>query len=256
MAPLLKQVATLAIRFGISPRDISAAIKSECVHEAARFATLGNGRVNYSRVAVVTGLSRSAAKALLAPGTDDALTASPSTQRAWRLISAWMHDPRYLDRQKKPRVLPLKSHPNSFSELARTYCGDVPIRAVITELSRMGAIETSNSEVKLNRSLSRRVRREILDATELLRATGEVLEQIGKRSRDLSPKHRTATIAISNDADLALILRQIDSTLDAALNAIQALGKHPIIRGHRRRKSAKSVLDVTAIISTRVRTEE
>lgn len=253
MAPLLKQVASLAVRFGITPRDISEIVKRDCVSEAARLATLSNGRVNYSRVAIITGLSRVATKQLLTVESQSARADAATPQRAWRLISAWTQDPRFLNKRGEPRALCLGCSRKSFSELVRSYCGDVPVRAVLSELSRIGAIEISTSRVHLKKNLPRKMRHDISSVRHVLMAAGDILQQFGARSTACPPRHRTTTVSVRNSADIPVILRQIDTTIEAALEAVTALGRHPVTRGRRGRPSANHAIDVSAFVTTRLR---
>ncbi len=112
MAPLLKQVASMAVRFGVTPRELSDILKLECVHEAAQHAKLRNGRVNHSRVSVMTGLARAEIARLLAPHSLTGPTWEPTSRhRAWRLVAAWLSDPALQGNGSARRMLSL-SAPN------------------------------------------------------------------------------------------------------------------------------------------------
>jgi hypothetical protein len=56
------------------------------------------------------------------------------------VISAWHEDADYLDASGKPAVLPLEGPAPSFASLARTYAGDLPVNALLTELRRVQAV--------------------------------------------------------------------------------------------------------------------
>src|SRR5690606_30956407 len=124
-----------------------------------------------------------------APQTANAAMAT--SQRAWRLISAWTHDSRFSNNRGEPRALHLRSAPGSFGELVRSYCGDVPVRAVLSELNRIGAIEISASQVRLKRDLPRKMRHDISSARKVLAAAGDILQQFGAPSTVTPPTHRT-----------------------------------------------------------------
>ncbi len=250
MTPLLKQLASLAIRFGITPKEVGDIVKVECVNEAAQVATLRNGRVNHSRVAVITGLSRNEIRRLL--GTSGTRAPAASRHRAWRLISAWLTDPRFLDSGLAPRVLPIRSARSSFSDLARQYCGDVPEKAVLVELQRIGAIELANGKVRLKRGIARNLRREVGRAKWILQATSNVLQQF-KASHLRRPLVKSAVIAVNSPADHAVILQRIESTLAAAFDAMKSLGERQMARGIRRRTSISSQIEVSAIVTAGTR---
>lgn len=253
MTPLLRQLALLAVRFGITPQEIGQILKFECASEAARVATLRNGRVNYSRVAVITGLSRAAAKRLLVSSVKPLRKAAAPHQRAWRLISAWSTDPQYLNQRAIPRPLRLSGIRNEFEALVRAYCGDVPTKAVLAELLRLGAISVSGDNAILKLGVSRRLRRDIGNARVVLRASSQLLEQASGYQTTRSPIVKNAAVSIASHADQTVILQRIDATLTAAIEAIQSLGERPIVRRTRAKGPVPLSLEVSAIVTTRMR---
>ncbi len=62
--------------------------------------------------------------------------------RAARVIAGWVRDPDFLDQDKNPKALaPQDEGAVNFAELVRRHSGDVPARAVLDELLRVGAVE-------------------------------------------------------------------------------------------------------------------
>ena len=61
--------------------------------------------------------------------------------RGARVVSGWLRDPDFLVAEKQPATLAIEGPAASFSELVRRYSGDVPVRAVLDELARVGAVE-------------------------------------------------------------------------------------------------------------------
>ena len=94
-----------------------------------------------SRVSVITGLSRKeVARVLKLPVSDDA-GAAERYNRAARVIAAWVRDRRFNNESGKPLVLPVEGDGASFKELVMKYSGDIPHRAILDELTRVGAVE-------------------------------------------------------------------------------------------------------------------
>lgn len=253
MAPLLSQLASLTIRFGSTPLDVADILKLECVRQAAQRATLRNGRVNHSRVAVITGLTRAEVKRLIAGGAGPRDEPSETRHRAWRLVTGWTEDSRFLEPDSKPRPLALGTSRNGFRSLVRDYCGDVPEKAVLAELQKMGAAKVFGNEVHLELSAIRRLRRDIGSTKGVIRATSDVLRQIGERQSSVSPLVRRLSIEIGSRAEQAVILQRIEATLTAAMEAIRSLGERPVTRGARPNQRVPTVLDVSAIVMARVR---
>lgn len=95
-----------------------------------------------SRVSILSGLSRKEVQRLLreqpqAAGTD----AQASYNRAARVIAGWVRDKDFTDAAGDPLALSQTGSRASFSLLVKRYSGDVPVRAVLDELLRVGAVE-------------------------------------------------------------------------------------------------------------------
>jgi len=253
MTPLLKQLAVLATRFGTTPMELADILKLECVRQAALSARLRNGRVSYSRIAVVTGLSRVEVRRLMTKFKANGPIAAAPKHRAWRLVSAWMADKRFLDAQGRPRRLELTSGKDGFSVLARSYCGDVPEKAVLAELQSAGVVRVSQGMVYLRANARSRLRRDLGNTRAIIRATSEAIGQVAVSRHGSPPIVQSVAIAVQTRADEAVIRQRIHTTLAAAMQALKSLGEHPVTRGTTKRKGFVKVLDITAIVTTGVR---
>lgn len=251
IAPILKELASIAVKFGITPKDLHDNLKRESVHAAARHAMLRNGRINHSHIAVITGLSRGEVRRLMDLGAGSDAVASGSRHRAWRLISAWHSDPHFLGTSSNPRPLRLYRGRRSFNNLVAKYCGDVPTMAVISELQRIGAIEVSGDLIALRKDAGRKLRRDIQRAQQLIKITSRVLQSAADDRRGQRMLVRSATLRVTNLAEQAVVLQRVDSTLTAAMRAIQALGRFPVARGLARKQSRAATLEVYALVSSR-----
>lgn len=93
-----------------------------------------------SRVSVLTGLTRKEVQRLLQDASLDE-SVDEGYNRAARVVSGWVRDPEFTDSFGEPLLLPVEGVITSFSALVRRYSGDMPARAVLDELVRVGAIE-------------------------------------------------------------------------------------------------------------------
>ncbi|VAX34585.1 hypothetical protein MNBD_NITROSPIRAE03-819 [hydrothermal vent metagenome] len=102
-----------------------------------------------SRISTITGLSRKEVKKMKEIEAPYDLGAAERYNRAARVISGWIKDPRFLDGGGKPARLPFEGDAKSFSVLVRAYSGDVPPRAILDEMLRAGVVEMNDRQVRL-----------------------------------------------------------------------------------------------------------
>ena len=145
---VLRGLADLMIDADLSMQEFEDIAKRAYVSVASSRAARGNGTVNLSQVAAITGLNRAEVKTLF----NGARPATQAVQksRAARVVDGWTTDPLFATRTGSPRILQLGEGPQSFSELVRRYAGDIPPRAILDRLERLGLVT-----VTLNRARAR-----------------------------------------------------------------------------------------------------
>ena len=94
-----------------------------------------------SRVAVLTGLSRKEVKRMQRIKRPDDSAQDEKYNRAARIIAAWRREPEFQDADGEPSVLSISGPWSTFSDIVRRFSGDMPVRAVLDELLRIGAVE-------------------------------------------------------------------------------------------------------------------
>jgi hypothetical protein len=121
--------------------------------DAARheFALPGR-KASASRISLLTGLTRKDVQHLRT-SAPDAADDGAQYNRAARVVAGWVRDPLFHTVTGAPLDLPFDDGNKSFSELVRLYSGDVPPRAVLDELLRVGTVE--RDELGLIRLLTR-----------------------------------------------------------------------------------------------------
>jgi hypothetical protein len=143
---MLAELAEPLMQAGVTPRLFGDLAARAFVKAACRASTLRNGRINQSRVAVLTGLSRAEVRNLMRGPR----SAKPRFQsRTQRVIDGWLSDPRYLARAGAPRPLLVNGPAISFAALVRKYAGDVPHNAVLEELRRLKLVKEDRQRVQL-----------------------------------------------------------------------------------------------------------
>ena len=138
---MLKPLVKLFISQGVTHAEFAEATKEVYVEIALRdFET--NSRINKSRVAILTGLTRKEVKNVI----DRALTSGQQDKlysRPEKVLAGWYSDPNYTGPYGIPLELPYESGGNdepSVVSLVRTYSGDMAPRQMLNELVRCGSV--------------------------------------------------------------------------------------------------------------------
>ena len=168
---MLKPLIRLLISQGVSHGDFSEAAKDVYVEVAIRHFER-SARVNQSQVAILTGLTRKEVKNVI----DRAISAEPHSKnysRPSRVLAGWHSDPKYIGPYGVPLEIPYESSAEgapSFTDLVRTYSGDMAPSPMLKELIRVGAI------VELENKTYKAVRRDF----EAAALSPELVERLGK----------------------------------------------------------------------------
>lgn len=147
---VLKPLIRMLLRHGVSHRRFSELAKWVYVDVASAEFSLETRKQSTSRVAVLTGLTRKEVSRLREQTQPDEGLQGEQYNRAARIIGAWLRDPDFRTKAGKPAVLALHDAEASFAELVRRYSGDMPVRALLDELLRVGAVAMDRQDkVKL-----------------------------------------------------------------------------------------------------------
>src|SRR5262245_32046127 len=105
---ILDPLARLFLRLGIGAGEFANLCKISYVRAAADVNRMANGRINRSRIAVVTGLTRAEVARLLAARTHEMTSRVWHRQRAARVLDGWYSDDAFKGRHGLPLPLPIK----------------------------------------------------------------------------------------------------------------------------------------------------
>jgi hypothetical protein len=142
LRPLVRQL----IHHGLTFPDVTKLLKRVFVEVAEEEGKLPGRKLSDSRVSLITGIPRKEVASLRGLPPDER-SLPLEAHFATRLIGRWTTDPRYLTPDGHPQILPFESEDDSptFSELVKSVGGDLPARAVLDELVRVGAAEVSRA---------------------------------------------------------------------------------------------------------------
>jgi hypothetical protein len=138
-ARILRPLVRVLLRHGVSHSDFNDIAKRVFVEVAARDFQLPGRKQTNSRVAMLTGIQRKEAGHLMAltPIEEDELDLQYN--RGVRVTAGWRRDSDFQDDAGNPTALTVDGE-HSFVTLVRRYSGDLPARAVLDELLRVGSV--------------------------------------------------------------------------------------------------------------------
>jgi len=139
---LLRPLVRLVLKRGMAFGQFAELVKRAYVEAAEEDFTVPGRKLSISRVAVLTGLTRKEASRLMQeePPVSEA-QARRRVNRAARVVSAWAVEGEFRAADGSPLDLPFDSAEGpSFGRLVARHGADVPPRAVLDELLRVGAV--------------------------------------------------------------------------------------------------------------------
>jgi len=147
---ILKTLIRLLLRHGVPFQAFSDMAKHAYVEVARDDFGIPGRKPTTSRIAVLTGLTRKEIQKLLESALQPDSETAERYNRAARVVSGWIRDRDFSGVDAQPSSLDLDGANGTFADLVRRYSGDMPPRAVLDELLRVGAVEKlGDGRVKL-----------------------------------------------------------------------------------------------------------
>jgi hypothetical protein len=147
---MLRPLSAFALDCGLSMSEVNLILRTAAVQSAAFRQLENSSRVNISGIAAITGIPRGEVSRILNPGGDPRIGAIQGRQNITsRILSAWHCDPDYLTAARRPRNLKLFGSGSTLESLVRTYGHGIPVRAILDELKRVGAVRLLTSSQKI-----------------------------------------------------------------------------------------------------------
>lgn len=151
---MLRPMVRLLLRHGITYRHFADVARHVYVDVARDEFGLPGRKTSYSRVAVLTGINRKDIAKLeerphpLADNPENSGRRPPVA----RAIDGWINDFRFRDERGELRALAVDSSAGpeaDFAILVRDYCSDVPHKALLDEMLRLGSVTFDGTTVRL-----------------------------------------------------------------------------------------------------------
>jgi Family of unknown function (DUF6502) len=146
---LLRPIVRMLVRNSMPFATLEALAKRAYVEVAYEEFAIPGKRPTISRASVLSGLTRKDVQRLVNEREVDSDALPPLHNRASRVLTGWVRDPRYHGSNGKPRALDVEGVV-SFGALVKRHSGDMPPGAILDELLRVGAIRrTAKGKIEL-----------------------------------------------------------------------------------------------------------
>lgn len=141
LGPLIR----FCVRNTITVNEVLEAVKSVYIDIASEQIESAKEKVTVSRISVMTGITRREVHRIYREGRVGGTTPSVSS----RVIGVWQYDPRFIRKDKSPRVLTYGGEDSDFKRLVEFVSKDINPATVLFELERVGVVERTPNGVKL-----------------------------------------------------------------------------------------------------------
>ncbi|MDP4639981.1 MAG: DUF6502 family protein [Pseudomonadales bacterium] len=139
IARVLRPLVRVLLRHGFSHGDFNEIAKPVFVEVADSDFRLPGRKQTNARVAMLTGIQRKETGRLMALDPVEGDELDQQYNRGVRITAGWRRDSDFLNAAGDPAPLAFDGEAG-FSELVRRYSGDLPARAVLDELRRVGTV--------------------------------------------------------------------------------------------------------------------
>lgn len=137
---LLRPLCRLLLRHGVPFAAFEELAKHVYVQVALDDFGIPGKKPTLSRASILTGLTRKDVQRLVAEAAPERAGQDEGYGRAARVLTGWARDGAFQTRDGQPALLDPAEGEASFAELVRRYSGDMPARAMLDELLRVGAV--------------------------------------------------------------------------------------------------------------------
>jgi hypothetical protein len=151
LTKFLRLLSAFVFDCGLSMSEANLILRTAAVQSAAVRQLQDKNRVNISGIAALTGIPRGEVSRILNSSENTRVEAIRARQNITsKILTAWHSDPDYLTASHRPRNLELFGNGQSFESLVKAYGQGIPVRAILDELKRVGAIELLSSSQKVS----------------------------------------------------------------------------------------------------------
>jgi hypothetical protein len=139
VAQVLRPLFRVLLRHSMSFGAFEELAKRVYIDVAMKDFAIAGKKPSISRASILSGLTRKEVQRLVAEPVVPETDSGERYNRAARVLTGWARDPEFADAAGEARPLPIDGEAG-FAALVRRHSGDMPVRAVLDELVRVGAV--------------------------------------------------------------------------------------------------------------------
>jgi len=254
LAALLEPLAGFVLDSGLTARELNSLFRAAAVQNVAASQLEKTRRINISGIAASTGVPRGDIARILARNPNARGDAFDSSQQTTsRILSRWHDDPQFTDANGQPADLKVFGRGATFEALAKSQGRGLPMRAMLDELVRIGAVELLPSQrvraktsVAIDRGTSPRAIKAFGDRA------SELLSTLLQNMRSPENPRFVANVERSNvpPNELPLFRKELSTkAADFLTDLEETLEPLPFNGKGKRKPSSKSRISVTVFYS-------
>lgn len=222
----LSSIAAILVSTGYGFSRVNKLTKMAFVR-AANSVELDSGtQLSIARIAALTGLTRTDVSQMVRLRGGSSLLAGRPENRLARVARGWAMDAKFVQKGHGPRPLDFAGSGNTFSKLVKKYSGDIPPKAMLSEMMRLGmAKRDSRGKLILVRSEVAHSRR----TTDALKAAIPLInflasETTSHERSELTSRSNRIELRFSSIPQLLAAMRELHGRHSAFVAALEELG--------------------------------
>ena len=135
---ILSNIAAILVSTGYGFSRVNRLAKIAFVQAATSADQGSSSKLSIARIAALTGLTRTDVSQIVRARNGKTRATDRPINRLARVASAWASDKKFSQVGVGPRPLDFSGPGNTFTVLARQFSGDIPPKALLTEMIRLG----------------------------------------------------------------------------------------------------------------------
>lgn len=246
LSEVLRELVPLLVASGYGIPRLNQVLRRFYIDAAKAIGAESRTRLSNARIAALTGLTRTEVTRQSRRKAEISDSEIPFN-RAQRVAYGWVSDPEFSSGHGQPKPLPFRGRTGSFSKLAKKYSGDIPARALLCEIQRLGMVRVSADHIRLVRLRSSTPRTTLVS----LQAMVPWIRFLAGNSenRDLTTNAFQVTLYYSSQQQARGALQELSSRAQAFFKSVGEMG------GTHKREGSQ-VLEVSIGVAARTPKEK